>query len=259
MLDIQSDQRNAFQETDVNLLESLSITISIAIRNAQLFRAQEWRREVSESYRETADLLTRELKLKDLLTTMLAQIPKLLPVDFCGLWLIDPKSDQLDLKQQFSANKTVTSDSPIGLKSSARENWFHHSNLDLETILKPSQPALDQIATALGMQESYSAIAAPIVSEGKTHGVLTIHTNSPGRYGMDSLKICSTYADYIATRSTRNVCARLKSCADRPSRNSAWHGASSRLFCPKPCRKSLVTIWRWNGRPPGRWAAIFMT
>lgn len=198
VLDIQSDQRNAFQETDVNLLESLSITISIAIRNAQLFRAQEWRREVSESYRETADLLTRELKLKDLLTTMLAQIPKLLPVDFCGLWLIDPKSDQLDLKQQFSANKTVTSDSPIGLKSSARENWFHHSNLDLETILKPSQPALDQIATALGMQESYSAIAAPIVSEGKTHGVLTIHTNSPGRYGMDSLKICSTYADYIA-------------------------------------------------------------
>ena len=198
VLDVQSDQLDAFQENDVNLLESLSITISIAIRNAQLFRAQKWRREVSESFRETADLLTHEAKLDDMLTAMLEKIPQILPVDFCGLWLINPENDQLNLAQQVLVNDSRNSDFPIQLRSLAKENWFHHSNLDLETVFKPKHPHLDQIAALLDMHEPYSAIAAPIVSEGKNYGVLTIHTNSPGRYGTDSLKICSTYADYIA-------------------------------------------------------------
>ena len=198
VLDVQSDQLNAFQENDVNLLESLSITISVAIRNAQLFKAQEWRREVSESYRETADLLTRDLKLEELLTAVLKKIPQLLPVDFCALCLIDPESQELMLEAQFLANDSQDSDFPGTPKVLAKENWFHHANLDLESILKPAQPALDQIAAALGMDEPYSAIAAPIVSEGKKYGVLTIHTDSQGRYGTDSLKICSTYADYFA-------------------------------------------------------------
>jgi sigma-B regulation protein RsbU (phosphoserine phosphatase) len=112
--------------------------------------------------------------------------------------LLDPKSDQLNLEQHYQTNKSEILNSPFPLSSADKENWFHHSKLGLETILKPEHPAMDQIASSLAMREPYSAIAAPILNEGKIYGVLTIHTNSFGRYGTESRKICSTFADYIA-------------------------------------------------------------
>lgn len=196
VLDIQSDQTNAFQEQDINLLESLSITISIAIRNAQLFKTQDWRRNLAESYRETAEMLTHEISLDHLLDNILLQIPLVLPVDFLGIWLIDSDTDSLKLEKNWKSAQCPGK--LASLSSIDQQSWFHHSHFGGEAISRPDFIQSDPVSVALQMGSDLSAIAAPINSEGRDYGVLTLHTDSPGRYGPDSHRICSTFADYIA-------------------------------------------------------------
>lgn len=198
VLDIQSDKPGAFEEQDINLLESLAITISVTIRNAQLFKTHEWRRKLAESYRETAELLTREVCLDELFDSILLQIPPLLPVDFVGIWLVDPESGQLVLDKSLKTVESERSFGSMGLTHAEADNWFHIDNLNHEAISKPDQAKTDRIAAFLGLKPGYSAIAAPIISEDRAYGVFTIHTESHGRYGTEARNICSTFADYLA-------------------------------------------------------------
>lgn len=198
VLDVQSDQTNAFDEQEVNLLESLAITISVAIRNAQLFKAQDWRRKLAESYRETAEMLTREFSLEEVLHSIMLQIPPILPVEFIGIWLTEPVTNHLKLYKSLNISKEGVFGDEIDLPPGDTSDWFHPSSLRSEAISHPENAGPDQIALALKMSESYSAIASPIISEGRSYGVLTLHTDSAGRYGVDSRNICSTFADYIA-------------------------------------------------------------
>src|SRR5690606_31668358 len=61
VLDIQSEKPNAFSEQDVEQLEILSQSISIALHNASLYRTAQWRRNLAERYRETAEQISRNV------------------------------------------------------------------------------------------------------------------------------------------------------------------------------------------------------
>ena len=196
VLDIQSDQGNAFEEEDINLLESLSLTIAVAIRNAQLFKAQDWRRKLAESYRETAEMLTRDIPLDELLAAIPSQITNLLPADFVGIWIRDADTGQLKLETNWRSEAMPAVPQPMIADES---NWFHPSRLTSESIYDLDATGPDIITQGLGFGDNYSAVAAPIISEDSMYGVLTIHVNSPGRFGIESRSICSTFADYVAT------------------------------------------------------------
>jgi GAF domain-containing protein len=47
LLDIQSDKLNAFTEDDQVMFEAVADTMAAAIRNADLYRSEQWRRQVS--------------------------------------------------------------------------------------------------------------------------------------------------------------------------------------------------------------------
>ena len=54
LLDIQSDKINAFTEDDQLMFEAVADTMAAAIRNADLYRSERWRRQVSDSLRDVA-------------------------------------------------------------------------------------------------------------------------------------------------------------------------------------------------------------
>lgn len=57
VLDVQSDRVNAFDEQDRSLLEALAASIAVAMRNANLYRSELWRRQVADSLYNVAGLL----------------------------------------------------------------------------------------------------------------------------------------------------------------------------------------------------------
>jgi len=89
VLDFQSDQLNAFDQEDVNLFEGFASGIALAMRNANLFRSEQWRRRVADSFQDIASLLSTNLQLSQLLDNILNELEKTLPCDSAAIWLLD--------------------------------------------------------------------------------------------------------------------------------------------------------------------------
>lgn len=213
VLDVQSDEADAFSDQDVELLETLSLTIASALKNANLYKSAQWRRNLAETYREIAELISENLELDGLINTILAKLPNLLPVDLIAVWLPEIGSDELELSYHWSS-KPVTDLLPDALLINPAV-WFASANCTNLSLFKPSVSFVDPIEELLDLPEDFSAIAAAICNQDLFYGVITMHVASAGRYGEDSLNICSTFADYIAS-------AMEKQRLEKERQNQTW-------------------------------------
>ena len=89
VLDIQSDKRNSFTEDDLMIFEAVADNIAIAIHNADLYRSEQWRRQVGESLREVAGLISENVGVDDVLEAILSELDRNLPVDISAIWLLE--------------------------------------------------------------------------------------------------------------------------------------------------------------------------
>jgi len=204
VLDIQSKEKRAFSQEDQQLLETLGDNIAISIRNAKLYRSEKWRRQVAESLRDVAGLLSDNTAVDDVLDAILEQLHKNLPCDVAVIWLF---------------NEDISSDTPIelrelhlaayqtsqGLPSEDLEGmiflpdaWFKAAlTREQPTIRKPDE-SIGPIADRFSMNEDYSAVAAPLHTGDEILGMLTLTHHAPGRYGQESEKIISAFSSYAA-------------------------------------------------------------
>src|SRR5690606_37415822 len=95
LLDIQSDKKNVFTEDDQVMFEAVADTMAAAIRNADLYRSEQWRRQIADSLREVAGLVSSNVGVDEVLQTSLAEIERNLPVDISAIWLLE--GDELEL------------------------------------------------------------------------------------------------------------------------------------------------------------------
>ncbi len=211
VLDILSDETNAFFEEDQQLMETLADNLSIAIRNARLYRSEKWRRQVAESLRDVAGFLSENIALNDVLNAILEELRKNLPCDIAGIWLFDsiqsPPSDQALPRLHLAAHQTSDRYHPDDLNSLSHtpDDWIKSVLLQKEPKIRQSDEKIGPIAKRYGFNPDYSAIAAPLSTGDDILGMLTLVHHTPGRYGSESQKITSAFASYaaIAIKNTR--------------------------------------------------------
>ena len=121
VLDVQSDQLNAFSGQDLLLFETLADAIAGAIRNADLYRSEQWRRQVGDSLREVAVLLSANASIDQVLEAILTELERNLPSDISAIWLIDEEdiycaavhgANAADLEQATTGNDIVHGNRP---------------------------------------------------------------------------------------------------------------------------------------------------
>ncbi len=200
VLDVQDERENAYSETDVDLLTTLSANISIAVRNASLYNTQLWRREVAESLRDIALTLAKSLPFDETLQKILSGIMKVLPSDLALIALFEPdvrfpNGTNGHLKLHTLSSPTGLS-LPEGMELQADSAWFMQGFETLHPVIRqPGTP--DQILERLGMSEESSAISAPLTIGDKRVGVLILYNAKPFRYGTEATRLASTWAGYI--------------------------------------------------------------
>jgi phosphoserine phosphatase RsbU/P len=222
VLDIQSDQRNAFGEDDRFLIEALADNIAIAMRNANLYRSERWRRQVAESLREVAGLLSAEADLDRVLHAILEELDRTLPCDVAAIWLLNEDRYEIELGENeipglhlaaiYGANISGL-DLQIGLSLEdvlaiyGRDDAEIQSGLSSlmakaiqaeQAAIRTSPDLFDPLGIALDFPEDYSAVAAPL-RVGEQHlGVLTMAHHTPGRYGSEAQGMTTAFASYAA-------------------------------------------------------------
>lgn len=194
ILDVQSDQLNAFTEQDKLIIETLGDSIAAAIRNADLYRSEQWRRQVGDSLREVAVLLSANASLDQVLDAILTELERNLPSDISAIWLLD--------------DETIYCAAVHGARASdlelARQNFAEADTMLAAALLsrqpfirKPSDPC-GPSALSAGFDSDHSAIAVPLRIGDQSVGILTLAHHTPGRYGHEAQAMATTFASYAA-------------------------------------------------------------
>ena len=194
VLDLQSDRINAFSEDDRFLCGALADNVAAAIHNADLYRTERWRRQVADSLREVAGLISADVGLEDVLDSVLRELERNLPCDVAAIWLLE--GDNLYLAQAHGAD--------IMEIDSAAHRWPEAYNFltaaltaEQPIVRKPDDP-IGPTGTALGFSADYSSIAAGLRTGDRPLGVLTLSHHTAGRYGHEAQAMTVTFANYAA-------------------------------------------------------------
>jgi sigma-B regulation protein RsbU (phosphoserine phosphatase) len=191
VLDIQSERPGAFDQDDRFLFEALADSIAVAVRNANLYHSERWRRQVADSLREVAVLLSADVVLEEVLNAILVELERALPCDIAAIWLLD------DGKLEIAA---VRGHNEIDLPAVPPDvpPWLAQAMDADQPIVRPASAAPAQMQTLFGLPPDHSAIAVPLRAGDRRLGLLVIAHREPDRYGAESQSVLSTFASYAA-------------------------------------------------------------
>ncbi len=194
LLDIQSDKLNAFTEDDKMMFEAVADTMAAAIRNADLYRSEKWRRQVSDSLREVAGLISDNVGVDEVLEMILSELDRNLPIDISAIWLLE--DDDLCLSAVHGADasqlESVCVSNPDAIYAMAEALMS-----DVPIIRRPDEP-LWPAGLAADYESNYSSIAAPLRVGDRSLGVLTLSHHTSGRYGHEAQAVTTTFASYAS-------------------------------------------------------------
>ncbi len=194
ILDIQSDQKGAFTEDDRLIFEALADNIAAAIHNADLYSSEQWRRQVGDSLREVAGLLSANVDVEQVLESVLTELERNLPCDITAIWLLD--GDELFL----AAAHTIDPQEAVlaRIPSNSDSEWMTKALLADQPIIRKPEDPLGPLGLAGQFASDYSAIVAPLRIGDQPLGVLSLAHHTPGRYGHEAQAMTTTFASYAA-------------------------------------------------------------
>lgn len=203
VLDLQSERVNAFDDEDVPLLEAMGASIAIAIRNSRLYQSEIWRRQVADSFREIAGLVSANVALEDLLDRILVQLDRNLPGKVSAIWLLEdgdrsPETGEYNLR--LAATRGVEADKLLDVMAqdgAIRRLVSAILELDEPFVRSPNDP-YGPLGTVMNYNQDYSSIAAPLRAGDEPLGVLIMAHPDHGCYGEEAGLISMTFASNAA-------------------------------------------------------------
>ncbi len=202
VLDLQSQEVDAFDENARALFEALAAPIAVAMHNAMLYRSEQWRRKVAESFRDVAHLISASLPLNQLLEIILEKLENNLPCDASAIWLLDeelePANHNLRHLRLAAARRIQPEQIFEALQEKSVQEMLDQSlSSEQPLILKAADPS-GPLGKALHFEDHFSYIAAPMLTGKQPLGVITLAHHQEGRYGTEAQAITATFASYAA-------------------------------------------------------------
>jgi len=209
VLDIQSDKSDAFDETDVAAMETLSTQIATAIENARLYeKAQqeiaERKRAEKETHRravqaaliyEVGQRVSGELKLEALLSEIVTAVQEAFNYYTVGLLLCDEEAGRLTLQ---SAAGSYTDVFPEGLWLAIGEGMIGYAAAIGETQVSGDVRKDTHYVSKAG-GETKSELSVPIKSGDRVVGVLDIQSDKSDAFDETDVAAMETLSTQIAT------------------------------------------------------------
>ena len=195
VLDVQSEQLNAFDSSDISVVQSLANQAAIAIENARLFDAEQRRAEQFRVMSEVGQRMTSILDVDELLTEIVSLIR-----DTFGYYLVDValiEGDDLIVKAGAGECFHNPAFRPPRLNVGGKGimAWVARNG---EPLLAP---IVTQDARYLPLPdglETQSELAVPLKTKTKTIGVLDVQSDRPHAFDNSDLVVLRSLADQAA-------------------------------------------------------------
>ena len=194
VLDIQSDRLNVFTEDDRMMFETVAGTIAASIRNADLYRSEQWRRQVADSLREVAGLLSSNADVDQVLEFHPDRNRTQSSRGCFGDLVVN--DGELSLAAVHGGDPQAIEQARLA----NIEGSIALTRAMLSEKLNSSQTngSIWPSGQAAGFESNYSSLAAPLHIGDQPVGVISLAHHTPGRYGHEAQAMVTTFASYAA-------------------------------------------------------------
>jgi GAF domain-containing protein len=211
------DLENAFNESDLHLLETLANSMSVALENARLFEQAEQRAAELSAVNTVSSALASELDLNALIQLVGEQTRSVFNADIAFVALLDETSQTIAFPYSYGEEFASI---PFGEGLTSK---IIQSNQPLLINEELDRQVSEMGATLVG-RRARSFLGVPITVSGKAVGILSVQNCSEeGMFDQDDVRLLSTIATSVgnAINNAELFQKAQKSQADAEQANSA--------------------------------------
>ncbi|MBP8252453.1 MAG: GAF domain-containing protein, partial [Herpetosiphon sp.] len=197
MLAVRAFRPSSFGVRDEQFLLNVGRQLTLSIRNARLFAAEQQAHRTAETLREIARVLNTSFNPDEVLDLILRELKKVIHYDSASTML--PVSGRLRIVARHSDREN----DPLGWRDL---NFpIDQSNAAGRIMLTRTSAIINDTLVETGWTPSpmkhvvRSWIGVPLISKGVVLGVLNINALKPYAFNARSLEIAQTFADQAAT------------------------------------------------------------
>jgi signal transduction histidine kinase len=195
VLDVQSDQVNAFDETDLGVVQSLANLAAIAIEEARLFGAEQRRAEQFRVISEVGARITSILTVDELLAEIVRLVKETLGYYHTAIGLID--GDELVIKAGAGAHWETPQFQPSRLKVGGKgiTTWVAAKG---EPLLVPDVSREPRYLLLPEATRTRSELAVPLRTTTGVIGVLDVQSDQVNGFDESDLAVLKSVAHQAA-------------------------------------------------------------
>ncbi|MDH3365024.1 MAG: GAF domain-containing protein [Thermoplasmata archaeon] len=196
ILDIQSEKRNAFTQNDVTVLEMLGDILSTALINARTFSELKERENALSALDRISKQISMRLEPKVVLDQVARDAATLLNAEKALVGIINPDNGIMEWVSLYNVDigtlEKLRETVEVGVTGRVLKRMTTEIVNDY-----PSDPdAVTRDASAMGIQ---SMMSAPLISEGRATGVVSVYNRlDDRRFSKSDAILLSSLADHAA-------------------------------------------------------------
>jgi sigma-B regulation protein RsbU (phosphoserine phosphatase) len=225
VLDLCSDVVNSFIYDEFQIFQSLSENITLAIRNARLYRSEQLVRQVAERLRDVIGRISADTSYDEILNKILNELEKALPCDASVFWLYDNVTSVTGIEQFTSSLKLVS----VNVKERSISShdqiqtpdineikdrlllyedestyllteypWLSEIENSKHPLIRNSAVDFEPIGHIFSLPDDYSAIGIPLFINDQPLGIIISMHHLPHQYTDESIIVASAFANYVS-------------------------------------------------------------
>ncbi len=196
VINVDSDQLNAFSETDQALLTELASQAATVIHNAFLYEQSLIRADLFESLITVGQAINSAVDLDDALTAITREAYSLMSARTSALQLLDEGGDRLTLVASHGAGQAYLNKPDVIVSESFLGSVVHRMKpLQIENIQTSNTYQQQNMAREVGL---VALLSVPLVFGGSAIGTLNIYKADAYVFSNDEIRIAMALAELSA-------------------------------------------------------------
>lgn len=198
VINVESAQPDAFNESDERLLSTVAGSLGTALERFRLFQAEQQRSRELETLYQTTKLLTQSLELHVIAENLVTIMEQHLGYEYCAVQLVDESNQQLvplAISRRGRDQESYKKDLPSYQFHWDRgiTGWVVQNAKPLRSNDVSREPRYFKIVEGIN-----SELCVPLISRNKVIGVINVETTRPGAYTEKDEEILTALASSAA-------------------------------------------------------------
>ena len=196
VINVDSDQLNAFSETDLALLTELASQAATVIHNAFMYERSRIRADLFESFIAVGQAINAAVDLDDALAAITREACSLMNARTSALQLLDESGDRLALVASHGAREAYLNKPDVVVSDSFLGSVVHRMKpLQIENIQTSNAYQQQNMAREEGI---VALLSVPLVFGGDITGTLNIYKAEAYVFSNDEIQIAMALAELSA-------------------------------------------------------------